>query len=55
MNAIIDMICGVVWHLHRSRVIRAEERAKLGTWVEAKHAAPTLVGKGTVRWSARSA
>jgi hypothetical protein len=56
MNALLDLICDVVWAWRRSRVIRAEEHARtIGTWAEiAESTEPSDIGS-RVRWSARSA
>jgi hypothetical protein len=56
----IDWICGLVWAWHRARVLRAEAEAKRGTWRKVEEAiavqdAPTEIGRGAVKWSARGA
>jgi hypothetical protein len=52
----VDLLCHLVWHWHRWRTLRRQAQARIGTWkaIEAK-LQPTLIGKGAVRWSARSA
>jgi hypothetical protein len=51
----VDLIRFLVWKVHCWRCLRKRART-VGTWkaVEAK-LQPTLIGKGRVRWSARSA
>jgi hypothetical protein len=54
MNALLDLVCGLVWAWRRDRIIRAEERARtIGTWSEIAKDYPTDIGTGRVRWSAR--
>jgi hypothetical protein len=50
---LLDLICTAVWHLRKSRIERAQERAKLGTWSQIAENYPSDIGRGPVRWSVR--